>query len=126
MPHGDGIEPAPELPIPRDKVLSRLREAHSASWPAPLDALDKLEAGHALELSQISPRIAVRHAGHLGRRPQRAPVLYQLEQVGPAVSKLETVAKRDPDLDLRLHGEPDDTQLGTPEPGERPRGRRED
>src|SRR5436309_9384253 len=106
VPPGDGIEPASKLPIPRHEILPGLGQVHSASWPAPLDALDKLEAGRAFELPQISPRVTVRHARHLRRRPQGAPLFDQLEQVGPAVSELETVTKGDPHLELRLHGSP--------------------
>src|SRR4029450_13939752 len=87
MPHGDRIEPAPELSIARDEILPRLGQAHSASRTAPLDAPDNLDPGRALDLPQVSPRIPVGHAGNLRRRPQRTSFLDEFEQVGPAVSK---------------------------------------
>src|SRR5690349_18104182 len=80
------------------------REPHPAPWAAAGRALNELEAGGALELTEIPPRIAIRHRKLFGRLLQRPVLLDELEEPRTPVTELQLIAERDPYFDFWFHG----------------------
>src|SRR5262245_10620477 len=103
MARRHAVEAALKLPVAGDELAASRRQAHAAARGALRGTLDELESRGLLQLFQVSPGVAVRHAELCRRLTERASLVDQLEQSSPAVAELESLAEDDPDSQLGLH-----------------------
>src|SRR2546427_4241238 len=92
-----------ERAIAAQEPLARVGEPHAALGPAAGHPLDELEAGGLLQLTKVTPGVAVRHLERLGRLLERAALLDGLQQPCPALAEFQVLAERDPNPQFGLH-----------------------
>src|SRR5207237_532512 len=103
VPTHGRLERAAKCPVVHQEAPARVGQAHAAARPAARGALGEFEAGRLLELTQVAPRVAIRHLELRRRLLQRAARVDGLEQPRAAVAELQLIPERDPDPQLGFH-----------------------
>jgi len=100
---GGLLEATPELRVASQEVAACGGQPHAATGSGAGPTLDEAEASRLLELLQIAPRIAIRHAELDGGLPQRPSLVDQTQELRPAGAELQLSAEDHPHADLGLH-----------------------
>src|SRR5262249_9233249 len=105
-PGGELVEGLAEPAIAGEEGPALAGQAGAAGAATPRPALEELEPGVGLQLPDVAPGGAVRHAHPGHRLLDRAQLVDQLEQAGPAVAQLRPAPEDHPDLHARPDRKP--------------------
>src|SRR6185369_6586243 len=92
-----------EPPVPDEKFAAAGRQSHSTGGASPRPPLEDREAGRVLELTEVAPRVPVRHVEPRHRLLQRSQLVDGLEELRTPIAELEPGLEDDPDLEPGLH-----------------------
>ena len=92
-----------KLPVAGEKFLPPSGESSAACWSSAGASLQELEPGGLFQVSEVAPRVPVRHPEPGNRLLDGSQFIDEFEELGSAIAKFDIVVEDDPNLQFRLH-----------------------